>query len=200
MPTLTERVFAAANNHKAELPGSLYNNLVAYKDGWANARTDQEQKKGIVEDNRGERDTNRLALELALLTGIHTTGAIFPGDVARCSQYFNFSLLFTSPKHKHETFTGTLLPLQQKAVVNRIFPTTTTTITIRNIDDNANLLVWLGTAENETPPTTAVEIPAGQHHDFKPSDLGNAATNSFLILKNSSNINNGDYEVEIVGG
>ena len=39
---------------------------------------------GEVDINYAERSANRLALELGLITAVHTIGAKFPGDVQQC--------------------------------------------------------------------------------------------------------------------
>ena len=36
---------------------------------------------------------NRLAAELGMVESLHRIGALFPGQVERCSSYFNPSLL-----------------------------------------------------------------------------------------------------------
>lgn len=198
MAMLTERVFVAATKYAAQLPPQLFNAISIFKTGWENARTDQELKKGVVKDSRGERDANRISLELALLFGIHTTAALFPGDEARCGQYFDFNLLYSNPKYKHEVFKGTIAVGQTNLVINRQL-SALTAVTIRNTDANASLAVWMGPAANDPMPNTAIVINAGNSRELKPAELGASSVNTFLLIKNLHPENEGRYEVEIIG-
>ena len=198
MPLLTERVFTAANANKASLPPALVDELTIYKNGWANARGDQELKKGSLSDNRGERNSNRITYEQALLQAIHQVAGLYPGDVNRGRQYFNFSMLFSFAKHTHQTITGTLDANEHKTAVNRIFPGNAT-ITARNKDNNADFIIWCGATENEMPGAAAIAVHAGESKTFTPAQLGNDAAKPFLLLLNGSIVNECDYEIEIVG-
>lgn len=198
MPLLSERVFTAANANKTSLPPALVDELTVYRNGWANARGDQELKKGSLSDNRGERNNNRITYEQALLQAIHQVAGIYPGDVNRGRQYFNFSMLFSFARHAHQIITGTLDANEHKTAANRIFPGNAT-ITARNKDDNADFIIWCGATENEMPGASAVAVHAGENKTFTPAQLGNDAAKPFLLLLNGSIVNECDYEIEIVG-
>ena len=197
MQTLTDRVNTAATAHAAELGATLTATLQAFANNWKNTRDTQQQKMGAVDTNRSERSANRTALEVGLLTTIHFIGGKFPGDAAKCLSFFKFNLLFAQTKHKHKTLSGTIAADSTIQVLNRLF-TDTATLTIRNPDDNAAIFVWLAATPNETMPSTAIEVEPGKAHDVKPSQLG-ALTNPFLLIHNSSAVNEGAWEVEVVG-
>jgi hypothetical protein len=99
-------------------------------------------------------------------------------------------------RRRHQTFTGTLTPGQVVTVIDKTF-TDTTTLTIRNPDDNAVIAVWLAAdGEESTPPAEALEVQPGHAAIVKPSDLEPLA-NTFLQVKNLSEVNEGAYEVVI---
>ncbi len=197
MQTFTDRVNTAATAHAAQLGATLTATLQAFSPNWKNTRDKQQQQMGTVDTNRTERSTNRTALELGLLTAIHTIGAAFPGNVPQCLKFFQFNLLFAQTKHKHKTFGGIIGADKTVEVLNRLF-TDTAAITIRNPDDNATIFTWLAATPNETMPFTAIEVEPGKAHDLKPSQLG-PLTNPFLLIYNSSEVNEGAWEVEVVG-
>lgn len=198
MPVLTNRVNVAATANAAALGATLTATLQAFEASWASSRNSQQQQMGTVDDNRSGRSDAGNALALALITVIHSIGAMFPGNVKECSAIFNFNLLFAHTKHKHRNYAATLLPTQTLQVLNRTF-TDTATLTIRNPDDNAPFVIWLAATAGEAPPQNApLTVQPGQAHQLKPSQLGNLA-NTFLLVHNSSEVNEGAYEVEVVG-
>ena len=152
---------------------------------------------GEADTNHAERSANRTALELGLITAVHTIAAKFPGDVQQCLKFFQFNLLFAQTKHKHKNYSGSVAADATVEVLNRLF-TDTATITIRNPDDNAGIFVWLAPTPNAPMPSAALEILPGNAHEVKPSQLGPLA-NPFLLVHNSSGVNEGAFEVEVVG-
>ena len=197
MPILTDRVNVAAAAHAAELGSTLTATLQAFEANWKLSRDKQQQQMGAVDTNRAERSANRQALELGLITAVHTIAAKFPGDVQQCLKFFQFNLLFAQTKHKHKNYSGSVAADATVEVLNRLF-TDTATITIRNPDDNAGIFVWLAPAPNAPMPSAALEILPGNAHEVKPSQLGPLA-NPFLLVHNSSGVNEGAFEVEVVG-
>jgi hypothetical protein len=198
MPVLTKRVNVAATAHSAALGPVLTATLQAFAPGFNNARDQQQKQKGAVENNRNERSVNRRALELGLLATAFAIGFKFPGDVKQCLKFFRFNLLFAHAKHKHKLYNGSIAAGGTVEVVNRLF-TDSTVITLRNNSDNASLFVWLNdTSDNGEVPSSAIEIKPGETMQVKPSELG-PLENPFLLIHNSSNVNEGEWEVEVVG-
>ena len=107
MPLLTVRVRTAATTHTALIGVVLTTLLGAFKQQWIDARNAQEQQFAKVDDNRTERTQARVALELGLLTTVHTIGAKVPGDVDECDNFFDFPLLFSHTGQRTKTFAGT---------------------------------------------------------------------------------------------
>lgn len=198
IPLLTQRVNTAAAAHTAQLGAPLTATLQGFATDYVTARDAQQQQMGTVDANRSERSTNRSALELGLLTTVHTIAATFPGDVQKCLSFFQFNLLFAQTKHKHKLFSGIIAADSTIMVLNRLF-TDNTVITLRNTDDNAGFFVWLSaTSNNGTVPPEAIELNPGESKQVKPSELG-PLTNPFLLIHNSSSVNEGAWQVEVVG-
>lgn len=83
-------------------------------------------------------------------------------------------------------------------ILNRLFADTAT-LTIRNPGDNASSIFGcLDASPGEAMPATAMEILPGKSHEVKPSQLG-PLTNHFLLIHNTSSVNEGAWEVEVVG-
>lgn len=196
MPTLTNRVNVAANANAAALGPALTATLTSFEEAWKESRDTQQQQKGTLGNNRVDRSDARGSAEIALLTVVHSIAAKFPGNVVQCNSFFNFNLLFTQTKHKHQTFANILSPGNTATVLNRTF-TDNTSLTIRNTDDNAPFVIWLAATDTEDAPTTALIVQPGSTADVKPSDLGKLA-NTFLLVKNISDVNEGAYEVVLV--
>lgn len=198
MFTLTDRVFKAADKYKSSLPADIHDKLVVFKAGWADAHTDQEQKKGTVTDSRSDEEKLRTNYEEDLLASMHLVGQLYPGNVERGKQYFNFSILYAKSKHAHQSVSGALAPQEKKVVLNRVF-NTVAKLTVSNTDDNASFILWFGANENEDAPENAIEINVGENKDLKPQEMGNSRARPLLILKNLSEINVCDYSLETVG-
>ncbi len=92
--SVLDQVFNAADNNKVAIGKDLEKELKAFKADYTAARKLQVNQKGTVKDNRVDKTNNRKALEIALLQATYTVGNSFTGDVAKCSSFFNFSLLY----------------------------------------------------------------------------------------------------------
>ena len=100
MPALLKQVFDAAEKYKADLGAAQTKELKDFTKQYDAARSDQQNQKGSVTDNRTERTSNRTALEIELMKAIHSVGLMYPGDVAKCGSFFNFSLLYAPGRGK----------------------------------------------------------------------------------------------------
>ncbi len=100
MPALLKQVFDAAEKYKTNLGAAQTKELKDFTKQYDEAREDQQKQKGSVADNRTERTSNRTALEIELLKAIYSVGLMYPGDVAKCSSFFNFSLLYAVSRSK----------------------------------------------------------------------------------------------------
>jgi len=197
MPTLTGRVRTAASAHAAQLGVPLTTLLTGYEGQWTTARDAQEQQFGKVDDNRTERTQARVALELGALTTVHTIAAKFPGDVDACDNFFAFDLLFAHTVHRTKTFAGSLAPGEIRVILNHSL-TDTNSIQAQNPDDNADYQIYIAHIGIDEPGTGGRLVKVGRGIRPKPSDLGNLS-DTFLLIKNLSDVNEGAYVVKVGG-
>jgi len=197
MHILTNRVSVAATTNATALGETLTTLLKSFFTGWEINRTAQETQKGIVSDNKGDALITRKALEIILITAIHTVGLKLPGDVVSASAFFDFSLLFVATHHKEVDFEGTVEKEMVKEITNRLF-TDTATITATNTGTNADIQIYLSATIDGVPTTFAITIKPGQSSVIKPSHLGDLK-NPFLLVKNTSTINAGSYKIVVSG-
>lgn len=197
MYILTNRVNVAAVANATALGEPLTTTLKSFFTDWEINRTAQETQKGVVHDHKGEAVTTRKALEIAILTAVHTVGLKFPGDVASVSALFDFTLLFPVTRHKQIDLEGTIEKETIKVLANRLF-TDTATITFSNTGINADLQIYLSGTIDGLPTRFAITVKPGQSSVIKPSHLGDLK-NPFLLINNTSTINSGSYKLEILG-
>jgi len=197
MPTLTLRIRTAATAHAAQLGVPLTTLLTGFQPQWATARDAQEQQFGKVDDNRTERTQARVVLELGALTGVHTIAAKFPGDVDACDNFFAFDLLFAHTVHRTKTFAGSLAPGEIRVILNHSL-TDTNSIHAQNPDDNADYQIYIGHTATSQPNGTGRLLKVGRGTRPKPSELGDL-NDTFLLLKNLSDVNEGAYVVKVGG-
>jgi hypothetical protein len=197
MPVLTLRVKTAATAHSGALGVSLTTLLSGFVAQWNTARDEQEQQFATVDDNRTERTQAREALELAMLTVVHTIAALFPGDVDACNDFFAFSLLFTHTVHRTKTFSGTVAPGGILLVINHTL-TDTNTVHVQNTDDNADFQLYLAHTATEEPAGRGITVKSNKGKRPKPSELGDLA-DTFLLIKNLSDVNPVTFIVKVGG-
>src|SRR4051812_44052890 len=108
--------------YATQLGTTLAGILQGFKTSWLAVRTAQEQQKGTVGDNRTTRTNARINVELDLTKIVYFVGGLFPGDVDTCSNFFDFSLLY-SQAHSHpaEKFTGNVAAGANAVALNRSF-------------------------------------------------------------------------------
>ncbi|MBK5285011.1 MAG: hypothetical protein JJE25_06380, partial [Bacteroidia bacterium] len=163
----------------------------------ADVRDEQEQQFASVDDNRTERTQARVALELGMLTSVHSIAALFPGDVDECDNFFDFNLLFTHTVHRTKTFSGSIAALEIIPVLNHTL-TDTNTLQIQNTDDNSDIVAYLAHTATEEPNGRGIIIKPHKGKRPKPSDLGDL-NDTFLCIKNLSDVNAGSYIVKVGG-
>lgn len=98
LPALLFQVTKAVELYSSQIGATIAAELLAFDTQYTEARKAQQQQKGIVSDSRVERSANRTALELSLLIAIHTIASMYPGDVEKCTSFFNFNLLLPVSK------------------------------------------------------------------------------------------------------
>lgn len=94
MPTIVARLNTAATNNATALGATITTQLQAFKIQWDNVRDKQLEGKATLKTNRTERSTVRVTVENCLIAVVRFVANKYPGNVEKCSMYFNFSLLF----------------------------------------------------------------------------------------------------------
>ena len=196
MQELVNRVATVAITYSNQLGQPLSDTLQGIKQSWSKRRGAQETEKNAVDSNRSERGTVRTELTEALTTVVRIISGMYPSDVAQCSQFFNFSLLKSSPqKGIKEKLTGEVLSGKVNTAINKAF-TGETTARITNTSDNASLFLYLAANANAQKNGKGVEVKAGRSRNFTMEQLGDT-NNTFLLVQNLSEVNNAGYEMVI---
>lgn len=107
MPVLTERVYIVTANNSSLLSPALVTKLQAFRSSWELNRTGQQQQKGEVSEERDERDTIRVDVEIALLKSMHALGFMNPGNSNHCYAFFDFNLLYPVSRRPIDTIPPT---------------------------------------------------------------------------------------------
>lgn len=198
MPVLVNRVKAAATSFATQLGEPLATSLQSFATAWENSRNEQQQQMGTVGDNRTERTTAEINVQLALVFAVHNVGAIFPGNVGQCSSYFDFSLLYPQAHpHKAVMFSGDIAANGVAVALNRSF-TDSTHLKLTTVANNASLFAYLGATATAEPNGKGVTVAATQSRNLKLSELGDE-NDTFLLIKNRSDVNAAGYMLEVRG-
>ena len=195
--TLLQRVKTAATTHAAALGTMLSDLLKGFETNYTLARNLQQQQMGNVSDNRADTHAARTALEIALLQVIHAIAQMYPGNVEQCMAFFDFTLLLPVKHPDHVKIEKAILAGNTDKTYNHKF-TDSTEIAFKNTGTTAALLVWLALLSTDAPGTLAKEVQPGHSLIVKPSQLGDLE-NTFLLVKNTSEVNDGSYEINITG-
>ncbi|HLG36036.1 MAG TPA: hypothetical protein VI757_14235, partial [Bacteroidia bacterium] len=123
--------------------------------------------------------------------------AKFPGDVDACDNFFDFSKLFPHTVHRSKTYAGGPAPNEIIVILNHTL-TDSVVIEVQNPDDNADFRLYLAHTANEEPLGRGITMKVGGHLHPKPSDLGDL-NDTFLLLKNLSDVNQGAYVIKVRG-
>ena len=198
MPLLSKRVQGLAATYTTQLGSALSTALQAFAPGYQALYTAQQNQIGTVKDDRDECGVAFKAAQLVLTSTVCTVAAAYPGDVAKCSAFFPFHMLYSQRKRTRETVTGTLAPGESSQLLNRTI-NASAVINVKNVSSNSSLWIWLAASPDGEMPATAVEIAAGTDKNIKPSQLGNLKQCTFLMVKNTGDINDGAYEITFIG-
>ena len=197
MPMLTTRIHKAATKYATQLGVPITTQLQAFEAGYVTARASQSASIADLSTERTDKTGGVLDVEVALTQGVHKIGGLYPTDVIKCNSFFNFNLFYTVGHRKHTLYKEILLIGMQKEIANRSL-TDSVTLIIRNKSTNADIIVWLGKTATEVPNQQAITIKSGKAATLLPSELGDIG-NTFLLVKNASDVNTANVEVEIIG-
>ncbi|RYY66377.1 MAG: hypothetical protein EOO12_04400 [Chitinophagaceae bacterium] len=97
VPRLFLRLSTAAQEYSAQLPAALVQRYTAYPDQWkALSETTSQSRKDRKEDQNDVSEARR-DVDLACHVAGHGVAMEYPGDVERCKEFVNLSLLLPVP-------------------------------------------------------------------------------------------------------
>jgi len=195
--TLTTRVFKGATKYATPLGTIVTEQLQAFQASYVTARSAQSKSITDLSSVRTDRTSTLTDMQVALVQSLHVVGTLFPTNVATCSGFFNFNLLFTVGHRKHVLYQEILAIDGKSTIVNRSF-TDNVTIIIRDLGINSDIIVWIGKTNTELPNAQAITVKSGKAVSVIPSSLGDA-TSTFLMIMNTSAVNTARIQVEIIG-
>lgn len=91
--TLMVRFKNLANQYAVELGAALEAEITALHNTFVTARTAQLTKIGEVSESKTDTSVKRDVVEIELIKNVHLIGAMFPGDVNRCMDFFDQSFI-----------------------------------------------------------------------------------------------------------
>ena len=100
--TLITRFVGAAERHNAALGAALQSDAENYLTDFKNARTAQLNKIGEVQAQKSETSTTRDVIENELMKNVHLIASMFIGDVDRCMDFFDQSIIRGSENGEEE--------------------------------------------------------------------------------------------------
>lgn len=195
METLTKRVNVAAGENSGALGTTLTSELQAFYAPWVTNKNVQETQKVVVTDNRAFRNSNFIALGVALTKAVHAVGYIFPADVATCATFFSFANLYSHGHQLTITLSGTIDKEGIFVAKSRLY-TDSMSIYVKNTSIDSDLFVYLAAVSGDEPTTVGKKVKATKGTRKIPSLYGNLA-DTFLSLKNQSSVNQVTYIVKI---
>ena len=197
MVMLTTRINKAATKYATQLGPTVAAKLQGFKAAYIAARDSQSTSIANLALTRTDKTSAVKDVQLAITQSVHLVGNLFPGEVIKCSSFFNFNLFYTVGHRKHTLYNEVLAIAGHVVVVNRSF-TDNVSIIIRNTGTNADIIVWIGESDTDTPNIVAITVKAGKAITALPSSLGNADS-TFLLVLNASAVNTANYEIETIG-
>jgi hypothetical protein len=94
--TLMNRMVSSSTAHVADLTPAFVAIFTNIKSNYVTARTLQLAKIADVATQTTEKHDTRATLEIQLCKNVHFIGFMFPGDVDRCMDFFNQSIIRTA--------------------------------------------------------------------------------------------------------
>ena len=199
MPTVTARVKAVATKYSKNLDAATLATLQGFEQGFSDCSTAQKKQKQTVSSDRTGRKSAFVAAQLGLTQSVHTVGAAYPGDVAKCASFFPFSMLYSHPKYTSSTLTGSLAAEETRELTNISF-SKKVDIHLRNMGENASFAVWSGALPNTPMPEKATVVNANSNDVIiRIASLPDAKANTFYFIKNLNATNTASYQATFTG-
>lgn len=112
MPRLLNRINTMCMKYRNQLGEALFSTIQSLEPMWNSVRTEQEMAKGTVKASRTDRGAARKELENALMYALFSVGQKHSDNMALCSSFFDFSLLYSASRinrddEKNDTISAT---------------------------------------------------------------------------------------------
>ncbi|MEI6088778.1 MAG: hypothetical protein WCR66_14395 [Bacteroidota bacterium] len=186
---------AAATANHADFPAQFVIDANAFSGRYHAASDTQSGEQTIVGNDRGDRDTNRIALEDVCFTMLHTVFIVTQGNLTKIKAIIDLKSLESHPR-------TTVLHINNAAIA----PDTTVNLMHQNFDITyvifvrnigiTDLRICLSHDATTACTTDGQTLRAGHAHTYIMPTLGNLA-NTFLNITNLDLTNNGAYEVSV---
>lgn len=196
--TLMTRMADRGQAYVADLGNDFANEFQSILTNYQAARSAQLGRKSLTSDERTQRHGTRAELEKQLFSAMFTVGLNFPGNVDRCMDFFDQTIIRTPSGSggggDEEVFMGEVNPMSTVNVTSGIEPMAS--ITFKNTG-TVPLMVCAANSANE-PCTAGVVVNPGQETQGE----GTAANpmKPFVNVTNNDPLIKGSYELTVDNG
>lgn len=196
--TLMVRMADRGQAYAAELGNDFGTEFQNILNNYQAARSAQLGRKSQTSDERTQRHGTRAELETQLFSAMFAVGLNFPGNVDRCMDFFDQTIIRTPSSSggsgDSETFTGEVDPMSTVSVTSNVEPTAS--MTFKNTG-TVPLMVCAANSANE-PCTAGVVVNPGQETQGE----GTAANpmKPFVNVTNNDPSIKGKYELTVDNG
>jgi hypothetical protein len=200
---LLDRFIDACGRHTGQLPTNFVDQFRELREAYDTARSEQQQKKGDVVDDKEAKVVARQALDSQLFQNLLQIAKDFAGNPSMLSAYFDQTIIrrrVSAVKGENgeepeeiEPITGEVAPETIKEVMHGAFVVTT----IFNLGNPGPVPVDYYTASkpDDPKPGTTVRVLPDEEVEVEASALG-AGGNLYLMVFNPSKDTTGSYSCE----
>lgn len=196
--TLMVRMADRGQAYSAELGTAFGTEFQNILNNYQAARSAQLGRKSLTSDERTQRHSTRAELETQLFSAMFAVGLNFPGNVDRCMDFFDQTIIRSSSNAGGggdvETFMGEVNPMSTVNVTSSIEPMAS--ITFRNTGAVA-LMVCMAEAADE-PCTVGAVVNPGEEIQGEGTDLD--PLKPFVNVTNNDPATKGNYELTVDNG
>lgn len=196
MNKLTKRVYEAAVKYETQLGSTIADKLKPFWQKWVNARNTQVADMSLVEKQRIDRVSARLAANIVCHKTAHRVAEVYAENEKKAQTLCPFHLLYRAKRKKASKFAGPVAPGETAIVFNKNFGEDSV-YHIANLVDNAGFEAWLAATPNADKGEKFVTNHAGQTHIVNREKLGGGDNTPYLLIKNTSATNEVTYEVVV---
>jgi hypothetical protein len=196
--TLMTRMADRGQAYVADLGNDFANEFQNILTNYQAARTAQLGRKSLTSDERTERHSTRADLETQLFSAMFTVGLNFPGNVDRCMDFFDQTIIRTPSSGggggDTEVFAGEVNPMKTVTVTSEVEPTAS--MVFKNTG-TVPLMVCAANSANE-PCTAGVIVNPGQ--ETQGEGTASNPMKPFVNVINNDPLIKGSYELTVDNG